>query len=1027
MPGWIKEILKSLCPSILLIHTVRTLFIILLFIPAFVLGQRSANNFRHLTPNEGLSNETIRGIGIDQYGFMWFGTNFGLNRFDGIHVKSWFHKPHDSTSLANDFVRSLLGDSKGRIWIGGDPGFCQYDYPGDAFIRYANSEANITDIAEDNQGRIWVATNFGLRAVDTIRRTLVEIYFPSDSAINALLHSSLRDIHCTKKGELLLATWKGVLVYDPASRIANLLSATDAKPLLPDNDITAVTSDNEGNIWVGSRYMHATITRIAADRQSFRSYNHFYQKGKKFTPNTLIRLYTDHDGNIWTGSTYSGLAVYDKRTDQFIDYQNDPVLPNSINGASAISILEDRSGMIWVGSEGFGVNYFNPRQDVFDWILLNKYLPTTIPGEWCRAVITDQKKQLWIGTGKGLAIMNSSGEVIRSFVNDDSTRPDLHSLSIRSLMEDNKGRIWIGTASGLNRFDPVSGQMKFYSDANGIPTRFTWFVHQLKDGRIVVGTNLGLFLYSEDKDSFTNAGSLPALKDIRFSVRCFKEASNGFWWIGTFNNGVVVFNPATSTVVRHLQHNGERNGLSNNYIHDIQEDKEGNIWIATRNKLNYYLSAKDSVIEWGTQEGLPNNWIGGVLIDSLSRIWVSTGNGLCVMDRQNRQVKNFGLRDGLLTTQFNDQPGYITPSGQFLFTSMKGVAMVDPRRYNWQDSMPVPYLTSFTVAGKAWKGRENLESVQNIHLGPFENFFSIEMIGLQYYTPDQVWYAYKLEGLNEDWIYTRERLVNYTNVPGGDYVFRYKASTRFNQWNVPEKTLFIHVATVFYKTWWFRTLVVLLILLGLLLFYRYRIRQKEKMMQLEGKAQSLEKEKALVMYENLKQQLNPHFLFNSLTSLSGLIETDQKLAGNFLEQMSKIYRYILKNRDSETVSLKEEIDFVQVFINLQKTRFKDGLMVEVKVDPDLLKRKIVPVTLQNMVENAIKHNIIDAETPLKISIVTEGENIMIRNNLQKKNKVESSNMQGLVSLRSLYHYLTDKPVVVKETKEYFQIAIPLLS
>lgn len=1022
-----KQILKSLHPSIFLMRTLRYLLTILLFIPGFLFAQRSPNNFRHLTPNEGLSNETIRGIGIDQYGFIWFGTNFGLNRFDGIHVKSWFHKSQDSTSLANDFVRSLLGDSKGRIWIGGDPGFCQYDYAHDAFIRYSNSEANIQDIDEDSQGRIWVATNAGLRQLDTLKHTLLEVSFPADTAINTLFHSSIRDLHCSPNGTILMATWKGVLLYDPAANRSSLISSSNPQKLIPDNDITALTTDHEGNIWVGSRFMHATITRISADLTSSKSYSHFYQKGKKFTPNTLVRLYTDHSGHIWAGSTYSGLASYDAGSDQFINFENDPVLPNSIGGASAITIMEDRSGMIWVGSEGFGVNYFNPRQDIIGWIRPNKYLPATLPGDWCRTVISDRHQQLWIGTGRGLAILDQAGNVIKVFTNDDSTHPDLHSLSIRSLMEDKKGRIWIGTSNGLNRYDPSTGVMKFYTASDGIPTRFTWFVRQLKDGRIVAGTNVGLFLYSEDSSRFVNAGNIPALKELNFSVRCFTEAANGYWWIGTFNNGVLVYNPATESLVRHLEHSNKRNGLSSNYIHDIREDRDGNMWIATRNKISYYEVARDTVTQLGTRDGLPNDWIGGILIDSLSRVWISTGNGLCVMDARNRQVKSFGLQDGLLTTQFNDQPGYVRPDGAFLFTTMKGVAIVNPVKYNWQDSIPVPYLTSFTVAGKPWKGTGNLEAVRNIRLGPTENFFSIEMIGLQYYTPDQVWYAYKLEGLNEDWIYTRERLVNYTNVPGGDYVFRYKTSTRFNQWNVPEKTLMIHIDTIFYRTWWFKTFIVLLALTGLLLFYRYRIRQKEKVMQLEGKAQSLEKEKALVMYENLKQQLNPHFLFNSLTSLSGLIETDQKLAGSFLEQMSKIYRYILKNRDSETVTLKEEVDFVQVFINLQKTRFREGLQVEMTIDPALLKKKIVPVTLQNMVENAIKHNVIDAESPLIITISTEGDQVVVKNNLQKKNKVETSNRQGLVSLRSLYHYLTDKPVVVKETADFFQISIPLLS
>ena len=188
----------------------------------------------------------------------------------------------------------------------------------------------------------------------------------------------------------------------------------------------------------------------------------------------------------------------------------------------------------------------------------------------------------------------------------------------------------------------------------------------------------------------------------------------------------------------------------------------------------------------------------------------------------------------------------------------------------------------------------------------------------------------------------------------------------------------------------------------------------------------LEKEKALVMFESLKQQLNPHFLFNSLSSLSGLIETDQQLAGNFLKQMSKIYRYILKSRDSEVVPLQEEIDFVQTYINLQKTRFKNGLQVNINIDENDLHKKIPPVTLQNMVENAIKHNIIDVDAPLVMDIYTENGYLVVKNNLQKKQVVESSNKQGLSNLRSLYKYLSDKPLTIEEKDNSYSIRIPLI-
>ena len=208
--------------------------------------------------------------------------------------------------------------------------------------------------------------------------------------------------------------------------------------------------------------------------------------------------------------------------------------------------------------------------------------------------------------------------------------------------------------------------------------------------------------------------------------------------------------------------------------------------------------------------------------------------------------------------------------------------------------------------------------------------------------------------------------------------------------------------------------------------YKYRIKQKQAIDELNSRAQLLEKEKSVVQYENLKQQLNPHFLFNSLTSLSSLITVDPKIARQFVDQMSKIYRYILKSSDNETVPLINEINFATTYVKLQQTRFPKGFEVHINVDEEFYDRKIVPVTIQNMIENAIKHNIIDEESPLVIEIFVEDEYLVVKNNLQKKNVVEASNKVGLEKMITLYKYLIDKPIIIKVANEKFEIRIPLI-
>ncbi|MEP6750899.1 MAG: histidine kinase, partial [Bacteroidota bacterium] len=315
---------------------------------------------------------------------------------------------------------------------------------------------------------------------------------------------------------------------------------------------------------------------------------------------------------------------------------------------------------------------------------------------------------------------------------------------------------------------------------------------------------------------------------------------------------------------------------------------------------------------------------------------------------------------------------------------------------------------------------------KEISLAASENFFSLDMIALNYSNPKEIWYARQLEPFDKEWIYSQDRTANYTNVPGGTYTFHYKTSTDINNWNVKEKTILIHLKTIFYKTWWFRLMILLLAGMTLFSLYKYRITQKEKVYNLQSKANSLEKEKVLVMYESLKQQLNPHFLFNSLTSLSGLITSNPVHAKQFLDRMSKIYRYILKSRDNETVALTEEIKLAEIYTQLQQTRFKEGLRVTINIPEEYLHRKIAPVTIQNIIENAIKHNIIDIHKPLQVNIFIEHDQVVIQNNLQKKKFVETSNKQGLTNLQSLYHYLSGKPVVITEDNHHFTVKIPLI-
>ncbi|MEZ4903591.1 MAG: histidine kinase [Spirosomataceae bacterium] len=288
-------------------------------------------------------------------------------------------------------------------------------------------------------------------------------------------------------------------------------------------------------------------------------------------------------------------------------------------------------------------------------------------------------------------------------------------------------------------------------------------------------------------------------------------------------------------------------------------------------------------------------------------------------------------------------------------------------------------------------------------------------------------FDYQLEGYDKNWILEKEgnQRAVYGQLDGGDYVFKVRATNTHGQ-SLPIQLLHIHIETPFYKTTWFRGLLAFSALLILVLFLRYRANQRLQIHQLQLQSTRLAKDKAEIQYQNLINHLNPHFLFNSLASLNSLIVADPKQASKFLQKLSVIYRYILQSKEKETVTLEHELHFIKNFVELQKARFPKGLEIHIEVEEAFLEKEIVPVTLQNLFENVIKHNIIDNENPLIINVFVEDNYLVVKNNLQRKSYVETSNKQGLDSLKKLYSYLTTQPFVTLETDHEFIVKVPLI-
>ena len=992
-----------------------------LFAPAF--SQITSYNFRHLTNSEGLNDGVVRAFVQDKYGFMWIGTSYGLNRFDGINVKNFFSNHADTGSLPDNFIQSLYCDTKGNIWIGTGKGLSRYDYSRNIFINYtALKNIQVLDMHEDRKGNMWLATNDGLWTVNEFKLSVQKFTRNNDTAFLKKFSGTLQQVVASPGGDWYFASNRGIKIFNPLSfEYSEIRHDTLNKFSLSGDVIYSIALDSSGYLWAGCITPKSMLNKIDLQNHHVKLYDHFINTQKKWTNNIIRNLMTDSKGRLWITSSSFGLSLYDEKKDDFKNYKGDPLIPNSLLANQNISIYQGSDGIIWIGSAGLGLSYFNPDKNLF--YTVYPFLGSTVSqtDTWCRAACEDNKGNLWMATGNGIAEYDSAWQLLKTFTNDNEKKPVIQNNSVRSLLQDD-GDIWIGTAKGLNRYHTSTGVMDFFNEKQGIPLSFFWMMTKDKNGEVWMGSAHGLFRYIRNENRFDDLRKNSVLSKYAYqNIQALFLDKRNRLWIGILNVGLVIYD---------IDHKKEKlltikdSLISDTQFSSFAEDKGGIIWIGSEDGLAAYDPAKNSSRFFKRENGLPSNRTNNIMVDSLNRVWIGTTNGLCMLNNERSKFKLFDVNDGLVTDQFNEQAAYRNSKGLFIYPTYKGFLVFRPEDYRESISTVPVYVTSLKISDKEIGA--NTEDLQQIQLRHNENFFSIELAGLNYLNPYKCTYAYQLEPFDKNWIYTHKREINYTNVPAGSYIFRYKVITDNPDWNVAEKTIAISISQVFYKTWWFRLLVLLIIIAGIITFFRYRIHQRENILVLRNKAQLLEKEKTLVMYENLKQHLNPHFLFNSLTSLSSLIRTDQHMAGDFLDKMSKVYRYILKNRDNETVSLSEELKFVDMYIQLQKTRFEKGLQVNINIDENYQHRKIAPVTLQNLVENAIKHNIADVESPLIIDFFITDDYLVVRNSLQKKNFVETSNKQGLTNMESLYHYLGNKPLIVIEDEKYFTVKIPLL-
>ncbi len=1000
----------------------RRVFFILLMMPFFaVKAQQPDIVFHHLTQKDGLSYNLVNGFLKDSKGMLWISTYNGLNKYDGAHFYS-YHTGNTKDNLPNNSVHKLAEDKNGNIWGTTDNGAFCLNTKTNKFKSYGTPYQEkwpaVYNVCCDKEGRVWVTNDFCL-SVYNPKTDRFELPPFSGKYPDGMIRKNGFAESPDGKG-FWLTTRTGLQYYSKQEKKFYTAANSSDTTLINNHNASALCKTSYGHYW----YVDNTTKTIIA-----------FDPLKKVVK---YRIKVDSTDRVSHGAT----------------------------------LFEDNNNVLW---------YCNWRYELYmiDYLHSNKIRRiqhdkndvTSIAGDFFWEVMQESDGTLWFGGVGGISKCNLS----RNFYKVHRLPAEANTLdnpAIGFITENPFDKTWWTATSKymLVNYHPLTGQTVLFdlekfarNKNNNTPGNINKMLF-FKDSIFIFGNN-GVWL-KKGKENFKPFTFPPpydswAIRDAVFDARenkmyCLTLYKMLQWNLHTSHVDSIVFNkpvfikgkPAIISQPQFIKgkvwslgdfdwlvHNDnnelkallmnfeDSSEMQDGYYTGTAKDSKGGLWMAKKGDgLIYYNTHNNTSKQFKQHDGLVMDHIMAVAEDGNGKIWSSCYNQFSVYNPLLNSFYNFGL------PLSENNYAYVNVMAPLANGNIVGSVAGDMVEF-FADRLKTPSIKDWPLISQVMiNGVDtNMYTYNNLQLSSNENSLRIKfgMLTDNVATPYDMLYI--MEGAEKDWTTASINFeANYNSLPPGDYTFKVKALAKDKSWQTAETILKIHIATPFYKAWWFFILLGLTALATVVIIYRLRMAQKERMMLLESKAQLLEKEKTQVMYENLKQHLNPHFLFNSLTSLSSLIRIDQKQAGSFLDKMSKVYRYILKNRDNETVPLADEIKFVQLYIDLQKTRFEDGLEVNMNIDEEYYNRKIAPVTLQNLVENAIKHNTADLDSPLVIDLFVEDDYLVVKNNLQKKTFVETSNKQGLGNMQSLYRFLSDREMAVEEKDNYFIVKVPLI-
>jgi ligand-binding sensor domain-containing protein/signal transduction histidine kinase len=788
--------------------------------------------FSRLSTAQGLSQTQVAEIVQDDQGFIWFGTQYGLDRYDGYEFRVFTHDPARENSLSCVYIHSLFKDRSGTLWVGCDQFLDKFDSVHETFTHYRIDTGevgnSVSEISQDRTGMLWLATGSGLFGLNPDTGHIIHhVHDPSNA-------SSLgsNQVRCTLEdgtGRFWVADGENLEEFDRESgKVLSRVRLSEGLRLI------SFYEDHLGVFWITYITNNSGSGLAVLDRttNSLIPYSLYDRKSGKELPTGFMKATEDNSQTLWLASFGGGLLKFDREHGVFIRYRNYPENPESITEDRVMSVCGDREGNVWVGLNVSEPNFFRTEKAPFMPLRVMRSNPRSHGEKIVGAIYEDHDQILWIATTGALNRINRRSGESTAYQPPGQGLPS----DVIAITEDRSGGLWIGTyGAGLSQFDRKTGRFKTYLHEPGNPSTLSDNIvsRMLIDhaGTMWVGTYNGLDRFDPRNESFAVYKQDTKSDDEVYAN--FSEDNGGFLWMGGWR-GLNRFDPKTAQFTVYAHRVDDPSSLSDNAVTSTYVDHAGNLWVSTENGLNKLNRASGTFTHYYVKEGLPSNAVSCILEDQFGMLWMSTNRGLSRFDPVASRFTNYSTVDGLPGNDFTGWDAcFKNSSGEMFFGGFSGGVAFFPDKVT-SASYPLPLvLTDFRVNGSSVEVGPNsllkrsISHTTDITLTHDQTIFSVSFAALTFFNPDANRYRYRLEKVDHDWVEVRSdrRVASYTALPAGKYTFRVQTATRQGTWNEPGLALTITIQPPWWGTWWFRLMYIVAFVGLLWTLYVLRLRQ----------------------------------------------------------------------------------------------------------------------------------------------------------------------------------------------------------